>query len=166
MGKICTTYGAIQKRIWSCSGKPEGKQTFREVKNRKIEFKLGVQSQIFSFTQWRLNHQTTETHIPTQKQTSLSFIFQSKTLVNVILYYNSILRATQHKVYVCVCVCVSVCLSVPIPTHCTITHFGFRSGRIDGVECGLFFKSRTTWAGHFTCETSICIVYCRKLRLG
>ena len=27
------------------------------------------------------------------------------------------------------------------------------------------FKSRTTWADHITCGTSICIVYWRKLRL-
>ena len=40
----------------------------------------------------------TETHIPTHKQTSLSFIFQSKTLVIVKLYHNSILRATQQVV--------------------------------------------------------------------
>ena len=25
-----------------------------------------------------------------------------------------------------------------MPTHCTITRFGFRTRRIDGVECGLF----------------------------
>ena len=30
------------------------------------------------------------------------------------------------------------CLFVPIPTYCTITRFGFRARRIDGVECGLF----------------------------
>ena len=27
---------------------------------------------------------------------------------------------------------------VPMPTHCTITRFGFRARRIHGVECGLF----------------------------
>ena len=27
---------------------------------------------------------------------------------------------------------------VPVPTHCTITCFGVRTRRIDGVECGLF----------------------------
>ena len=32
----------------------------------------------------------------------------------------------------CVCVC------VPMPTHCTITRFGFNARRIDGVKCGLF----------------------------
>ena len=42
------------------------------------------------------------------------------------------------KVCVCVCVCVCVYVCVPMPTHCTITRFGFRAGRIDGVECGLF----------------------------
>ena len=29
-------------------------------------------------------------------------------------------------------------MCVPMPTHCTITCFGFRARRIDGVECGLF----------------------------
>ena len=29
------------------------------------------------------------------------------------------------------------CVCVPIPTHCTITCFGFRTA-IDGIECGLF----------------------------
>ena len=27
---------------------------------------------------------------------------------------------------------------VPMPTHCTITCFGFRTRWIDGVDCGLF----------------------------
>ena len=27
---------------------------------------------------------------------------------------------------------------VPLPTHCTTTRFGFRTRRIDGIECGLF----------------------------
>ena len=42
-------------------------------------------------------------------------------------------RVTHKCVYtVCVCVC------VPMPTHCTITRFGFRARRIHGVKCGLF----------------------------
>ena len=32
----------------------------------------------------------------------------------------------------------SVCVSVP--THCTITCFGFHARWIDGVECGLFLN--------------------------
>ena len=32
----------------------------------------------------------------------------------------------------------NVCLSILMPTHCTITCFGFRTRRIDGVKCGLF----------------------------
>ena len=39
-------------------------------------------------------------------------------------------RNTHCTVIVCVCVFQS--------THCTITCFGFRTRRIDGVECGLF----------------------------
>ena len=31
-----------------------------------------------------------------------------------------------------------MCVCVIKPIHCTITRFGFRAGRIDGVECGLF----------------------------
>ena len=27
---------------------------------------------------------------------------------------------------------------VPMPTHCTITRFGFHTRRINGVKCGLF----------------------------
>ena len=33
---------------------------------------------------------------------------------------------------------VDVCMYVPMPTHCTITRFGFHARWIDGVECGLF----------------------------
>ena len=34
----------------------------------------------------------------------------------------------------------NVCLSVLMPTHCTITHFGFRTKRKDGIKCGLFLN--------------------------
>ena len=37
----------------------------------------------------------------------------------------------------------SVCVCVPMPTHCTITRFGFRARRIDDVECGLFSNHAT-----------------------
>ena len=33
---------------------------------------------------------------------------------------------------------VIMCVCVLMPTHCTIMRFGFRSRRIDGVQCGLF----------------------------
>ena len=43
--------------------------------------------------------------------------------------------------YVCMCVCVRACVCVcfffTMPTRCTITRFGFRAGRIDGVKCDL-----------------------------
>ena len=42
-----------------------------------------------------------------------------------------IVRNILQRVYVCVCVC------VPMPTHCTITCFGFHARWIDGVKCGL-----------------------------
>ena len=64
-------------------------------------------------------------------------------------------------VYV-VCVCV-LCVCFPMPTHCTITCFGFRARRMDGVECGLF--SIHAPLGQITFGASICIVYWRKLRL-
>ena len=38
----------------------------------------------------------------------------------------------QRWKYMCVC--------VPMPTHCTITCFGFHAKWIDGVKCGLFFN--------------------------
>ena len=43
-------------------------------------------------------------------------------------------------VRVCVCVCMHacVCVCVPMPTHCTITRFGFHARWIDVVEYGLF----------------------------
>ena len=49
-------------------------------------------------------------------------------------------------VYVCACMCVRVCVCARVcvcvcfvmSTHCTITRFGFRVRRIDGVESGLF----------------------------
>ena len=31
-----------------------------------------------------------------------------------------------------------MCVCVPMPTHCTIMRFGFRTRRIDGVKRGLF----------------------------
>ena len=64
----------------------------------KFVSKLGFEPQISGFTHRRLNNYNIKTHVPTQKQTSLPFINQFKTLVNVILYYNSILRATQQVV--------------------------------------------------------------------
>ena len=30
------------------------------------------------------------------------------------------------------------CVCVPMPTHCTITCFGFHARWIDGIKCGLF----------------------------
>ena len=42
----------------------------------------------------------------------------------------------------------SLTLCVLMPTHCTITRFGFRTRRIDGVECGLF--SNHAPLGHTT----------------
>ena len=38
----------------------------------------------------------------------------------------------------CLFVCLCVCVCVPMPTHCTITCFGFDARWIDGVKYGLF----------------------------
>ena len=47
--------------------------------------------------------------------------------------YNTwIFLENSLKLEKCVCVC------VPTPTHCTIMRFGFHTGWIDGIECGLF----------------------------
>ena len=51
-------------------------------------------------------------------------------------------------VWVFFCVCLCACKHVrmwayaffPMPTHCTITCFGFHARWIDGVKCGLFFN--------------------------
>ena len=49
-------------------------------------------------------------------------------------------------------------LFVPMPTHCTITRFGFRARRIDGVECGLF--SNHTPLGQTTLRVERVSVQC------
>ena len=33
-----------------------------------------------------------------------------------------------------------ICVCVPMPTHCTITCFGFHARWIDGIKCGLFLN--------------------------
>ena len=35
---------------------------------------------------------------------------------------------------------IKLCVCVPMPTHCTITCFGFHARWIDGVKCGLFLN--------------------------
>ena len=46
---------------------------------------------------------------------------------------NFVKRMNKYKIS-----CVYVCVCVPMPTHCTITCFGFHTRQIDGIECGLF----------------------------
>ena len=54
---------------------------------------------------------------------------------------------------------------VLMPTHCTITCFGFHARQIDGIECGLF--SNHALLGQTTLRVRRVSVYCcRKLRLG
>ena len=56
-------------------------------------------------------------------------------------------------------------MCVPMPTHCTIMHFGFHARRIDGVECGLF--SNHALLGQTTLRVGrvSVIVYWRKVRM-
>ena len=53
---------------------------------KKIVPKPGFEPQISSFPYWRLNNWPTETRIPPKEQTSLSFKFQSRTLINATCY--------------------------------------------------------------------------------
>ena len=55
----------------------------------------------------------------------------------------------------------SVC--VPMPTHCTITRFGFHARWIDGVECGLFSNHATLGQTTLRVGRVSVIVYWRKL---
>ena len=47
---------------------------------------------------------------------------------------------------------------VPMPTHCTITHFGFRARQIVGVKCGLF--SNHAPLGETTLLVAVVSVWC------
>ena len=53
-------------------------------------------------------------------------------------------------------------LFVPMQTHYTITRFGFRARRIDGVECGLFSNhaplGQTTLRGEV--RVTVCVTDC------
>ena len=61
--------------------------------------------------------------------------------------------------------CYSWGLSVLMPTHCTITRFGFRARRIDGVKCGPF--SNHAPLGQTTLRVGrVSVQCCRNLRLG
>ena len=59
----------------------------------------------------------------------------------------------------CVCVCANA-----NPLHYYALQIPHKVDRWCSVWS--IFESRTAWADHITCGTSICIVYCRKLRLG
>ena len=61
------------------------------------------------------------------------------------------------RVYVCVC-------SNANPLHYYVLRVPRKADRWRWVWS--IFNSRTAWADHITCGTSICIVYWRKLRLG
>ena len=64
------------------------------------------------------------------------FVSHCDIIFNVYLFFNNNNAVDQEffntRTIVCVCVC------VPMPTHCTITRFGFHARWIDDVKCGLF----------------------------
>ena len=64
---------------------------------------------------------------------------------------------------VCMYVCMYVCSNAN-PLH----YYVIRVPRKADIWRWVWsiFESRTAWADHITCGTSICIVYCRKLKLG
>ena len=65
---------------------------------------------------------------------------------------------------VCVCVCVFVYVCVcSIPTHCTITCFGFHSMRIDGVSV-IYFRFTHSWADDVYVG-DVCLYLCTE-RVG
>ena len=42
--------------------------------------------------------------------------------------------------YTIYCDFIHLCVCVLMPTHCTITRFGFHARWIDGIKCGLFLN--------------------------
>ena len=42
-----------------------------------------------------------------------------------------------------------MCVCVPMPTHCTITCFGFHARLIDSVKCGLFSNHAPLGRSHY-----------------
>ena len=52
--------------------------------------------------------------------------------------YGNLKWMSENRIPWIYCISVCVCVCVPMPTHCTITHLGFLTRSIDGVECGLF----------------------------
>ena len=52
----------------------------------------------------------------------------------------------------------NTCVCVPMLTHCTITCFGFCTGQIDGIECGLF--SNHTPLGQIEVKVTVCVAVC------
>ena len=63
----------------------------------------------------------------------------------------------KNNIKKCVCVC-----SNANPLHYYVLRVLCKTVRWRWVWS--IFESRTAWADHITCGTSICIVYCRKLR--
>ena len=74
------------------------------------------------------------------------------------------------KMLIITCIIKCVCVCFLMPTHCTITHFGFHARRIDDIKCGLFSYhaplEQTTLCFWDKYLYTVGSVYCRKLRLG
>ena len=56
-------------------------------------------------------------------------------------------------------------LFVPMPTHCTITRFGFRSRRIYGIERGLFLNHALLGQTTLLVGRVSVSVYCKKVEV-
>ena len=69
---------------------------------------------------------------------------------------SEILKISLGSTHMCVC--------VPMPTHCTITCFGFHTRWIDGVKCGLF--SNHALLGQTTLRVGRVSVQCTGESLG
>ena len=76
-------------------------------------------------------------------------------------------RGVKGFPILCVYVCVYVCVCVLMPTHCTITFFGFRAMRIDGVSVVYFrFTHLLVRPCNMGDEYSICICVLKEMKLG
>ena len=75
---------------------------------------------------------------------ALKPMYTRQNAIDLILLYKSKVKITSNYFFLCLYISYiifalqSVCVCVPMPTHCTITCFGFHARWIDGVECGLF----------------------------
>ena len=58
-------------------------------------------------------------------------------IYDILNSFADIRSALEFTMY---CTCTPITMCVPMPTHCTITYFGFHAWWIDGVKCDLFLN--------------------------